>query len=79
MAPWNTTRAYIQAAKGKCLLVLVGTELWYPPQEGLASHVEIIYALERRDEEASVAAMKKHLEENLTHLNEFLHTDQSVA
>ncbi|KAF0298206.1 Transcription initiation factor TFIID subunit 1 [Amphibalanus amphitrite] len=25
VAPWNTTRAYIQAAKGKCLLVLVGT------------------------------------------------------
>ncbi|XP_037088620.1 LOW QUALITY PROTEIN: transcription initiation factor TFIID subunit 1-like [Pollicipes pollicipes] len=25
VAPWNTTRAYIQAAKGKCLLLLTGT------------------------------------------------------
>lgn len=24
VAPWNTTRAYIQAMKGKCLLQLTG-------------------------------------------------------
>jgi len=24
VAPWNTTRAYIQAIKGKCLLQLTG-------------------------------------------------------